>query len=40
MIIDFTGIEILVSKLALFVLFALVLGFAFGWWSAAPREKN
>ena len=38
--IDLTGIDILVSKLALFILFALVLGFAFGWRSAAPRENK
>jgi len=38
--IDFTGMEILVSKLALFILFALVLGFLFGWKSAAQRENK
>lgn len=39
MTIDFTGIDLLVSELAVFIVLALALGFAFGWWSAAPRKK-
>lgn len=36
---NFTGIEVLAGKIALYLLVALILGFVFGWRSAAPSEK-